>query len=54
MDSGRLPLKFFDPLPGLEYEYMEDRGNTAIPDVLNQYDAVVVFAHHFRARVSTV
>ena len=37
----------FDPLPGLEYEYMEDRGNTAIPDVLNQYDAVVVFAHNF-------
>ncbi len=37
----------FDPLPGLEYEYMEDRGNTAIPDVLNQYDAVVVFSHRF-------
>ncbi len=37
----------FDPLPDLECEYMEDRGDTATPDVLNRYDAVVVFAHRF-------
>ncbi len=36
-----------DPLPGLECDYMEDHGNTAIPDALNQYDAVVVFTHRF-------
>ncbi len=39
--------EILDPLPGLEHEIMRDTGGTAVPEVIDQYDAIIVFGYYF-------
>ena len=36
-------------LPGLEYEWMPDTGGTATREVIDKYDAIIVFGYYFPA-----
>ncbi len=44
---SRAIAEVLDPLPGIEHEIMRDTGGTAAPDVIDQYDAVIVFGYYF-------
>jgi phosphoglycerate dehydrogenase-like enzyme len=44
---GRAVSQILDPLPGIEHEIIRDTGGTAAPDVIDQYDAVIVFGYYF-------
>jgi phosphoglycerate dehydrogenase-like enzyme len=37
------------PLPGLEFEWMPDTGGTAKREVIDNYDAIIVFGYYFPA-----
>ena len=37
----------FGPQPGIAHEMMPDTGETAVPEVIDRYDALIVFGYYF-------